>query len=63
MIASLERLLVLARKLQDAEVRNESEPVHLALDLNEIRLLRRLAEDYVEQGELALYESEGKLFA
>lgn len=58
MIATLDRLLSLARKLHDAEVRSEQEPVYVALDLNELRLLKRLAEDYVEQGAEALYESQ-----
>jgi hypothetical protein len=63
MVATLDRLLALARKLHDAEVRSESEPIYVSLDLNEVRLLTRLAEDYIEQGETALYEREGKVFA
>jgi hypothetical protein len=58
MVATLDRLLALARKLHDAEVRSEQEPVYLALDLNEIRLLKRLAEDYVEHGAEALFEGQ-----
>lgn len=63
MVATLDRLLALARKLHDAEVRSESEPIYVSLDLNEVRLLTRLAADYVEQGETALYEREGSVFA
>ena len=57
MIATLDRLQALARKLHDAEVRSEQEPVYVSLDLNELRLLKRLAEDYVEQGAEALVEA------
>jgi len=63
MVATLDRLLALARKLHDAEVRSEAEPIYVSLDLNEVRLLARLANDYVEQGETALYEREGSVFA
>jgi hypothetical protein len=63
MIATLDRLLALARKLQDAEVRSESEPVFVALELNELHLMKRLAEDFLEQGEAAFKEIEGKVLA
>jgi hypothetical protein len=63
MIATLDRLLALARKLQDAEVRSESEPVFVALELNELHLMKRLAEDFLEQGEAAFMEIEGKVLA
>jgi hypothetical protein len=63
MVATLDRLLALARKLHDAEVRTEQEPVYLALDLNELRLLKRLAEDYVEQGSEALFEGQHQSIA
>jgi hypothetical protein len=63
MVATLDRLLALARKLHDAEVRSESEPIYVSLDLNEVRLLTRLAADYVEQSDTALYEREGSVFA
>jgi hypothetical protein len=56
MVATLDRLLALARKLHDAEVRTEQEPVYLALSLNELQLLKRLAEDYIEQGAGVLNE-------
>ncbi len=63
MVATLDRLLALSRKLHDAEVRSESEPIYIALDLNELRLMKRLAEDFIEQGETALYESTDRIFA
>jgi hypothetical protein len=63
MIATLDRLLALARKLHDAEVRSESEPVFVSLELNELHLLKRLAEDFIEQGEAAFMEADGKVLA
>ena len=63
MVATIDRLLGLSRKLHDAEVRSESEPIFIALDLNELRMMKRLAEDVIEQGETALYESSERIFA
>ncbi len=56
MIATLDRLLALSRKLHDAHVTSESEPIYVALTLNELQLLKRLADDYLEEAESVMYE-------
>ena len=58
MIATLDRLLALSRKLQTSKVQSESEPIYIALDLNELQLLKRLADDYLEESETVLFESD-----
>lgn len=47
MIATLDRLMILSRKLRDAERSSERDPVYVALDLNEVHLLSRMLEEYV----------------
>jgi hypothetical protein len=47
MIATLDRLMTLARKLQDAERSSERDPIYVALDVNEVHLLSRMLEDYL----------------
>jgi len=63
MIATLDRLLALSRKLHTAKVQSESEPIYVALDLNELQLLKRLADDYLEESETVLYESDHRAVA
>ena len=58
MIATLDRLLALSRKLHTAKIQSESEPIYVSLDLNELQLLKRLADDYLEESETVLYESD-----
>ena len=55
MIATLDRLMALNRKLRDAERMNERDPIYVALELNEVHLLTRLIEEYL--GELDPYAS------
>ncbi len=57
MIATLDRLLALSRKLHDARVQSESEPIYVGLTLNELQLLKRLADDYLEEAEAVMFES------
>jgi hypothetical protein len=47
MIATLDRLMTLSRKLRDAERSSERDPIYVALELNEVQLLARMLEDYV----------------
>ena len=56
MIATLDRLLALSRKLHTAKIQSESEPIYVSLDLNELQLLKRLADDYLEESETVLFE-------
>ncbi|HET9137089.1 MAG TPA: hypothetical protein VFO76_10660 [Candidatus Kapabacteria bacterium] len=56
MVATLDRLLALSRKLHDAHVTSESEPIFVALNLNELQLLKRLADDYLEEAEAITFE-------
>ena len=56
MIATLDRLLALSRKLQDARVQTESEPIYVGLSLNELQLLKRLADDYLQEAEAVTFE-------
>ncbi len=53
MIATLDRLMTLSQKLRDAERTQERDPIYLALDLNEIRLLERTLEVYLSDLDLA----------
>ena len=55
MIATLDRLMALAQKLRDAEKHSERDPIYVAVELNELRLLTRLVEDYL--GEANPYSS------
>jgi hypothetical protein len=55
MIATLDRLMALNQKLRDAEKRSERDPIHVALELNEIHLIQRLIEDTL--GEADPYSS------
>ena len=61
MIATLDRLLALSRKLHTAKIQSESEPIFVSLDLNELQLLKRLADDYLEESETVLYESDQQM--
>ncbi len=56
MIATLDRLLALSRKLHDARVQTDSEPIYVALTLNELQLLKRLADDYLDEAEAITFE-------
>ena len=47
MIATLDRLMALSQKLHDAERTHESDPIYVALDLNEVHLLKRTLEVYL----------------
>lgn len=47
MIATLDRMMILAQKLRDAEKHSEQDPVYVALELNEVHVLTRLIEDYL----------------
>jgi hypothetical protein len=49
MIATLDRLMTLSQKLRDAERTHERDPIYLALDLNEIRLLERTLEAFLSE--------------
>jgi hypothetical protein len=57
MIATLDRLLALSRKLHDAHVQSESEPIYVGLTVNELQLLKRLADDYLEEAETVMFDS------
>jgi hypothetical protein len=57
MIATLDRLMALAQKLRDAEKRSERDPIHVALELNELQLITRLLEDCL--GEADPYSQQG----
>jgi len=63
MIATLDRLLALSRKLHTAKIQSESEPIFISLDLNELQLLKRLADDYLEESETVLYENNRHISA
>lgn len=56
MIATLDRLMALTQKLRDAEKRSERDPIHVALELNELRLIQRLLEDCL--GDADPYQSQ-----
>jgi len=49
MIATLDRLMALNQKLHDAERTHESDPIYVALDLNEVHLLERTLEVYFDE--------------
>ncbi len=53
MIATLDRLMALSQKVRDAERTSEREPIYVALELNEVRLIERMIESYL--GELDPY--------
>jgi hypothetical protein len=53
MIATLDRLMTLSQKLRDAQRTQERDPIYLALDINEIRLLERTLEVYLSELDLA----------
>ena len=55
MIATLDRLMTLSRKLRDAERSSERDPIYVALELNEVQLLARMLDEYV--GESDSYSS------
>ena len=55
MIATLDRLIALSQKLRDAERTSEREPIYVALELNEVRLIERMIESYL--GEYDPYAS------
>ena len=47
MIATLDRLMALSQKVRDAERTSEREPIYVALELNEVRLIERMIESYL----------------
>ncbi len=49
MIATLDRLMALSQKLHDAERTHESDPIYIALELNEVRLLERTLDVYLSE--------------
>jgi hypothetical protein len=49
MIATLDRLMALSQKLHDAERTHDSDPIYIALDLNEVHLLERTLEVYFSE--------------
>ena len=51
MIATLDRLMTLSQKLRDAARTTERDPIYVALELNEVRLLERLLEDYLREAD------------
>ena len=51
MIATLDRLMALSQKLQDAARTTERDPIYIALELNEVHLLERLLEDYLREAD------------
>lgn len=57
MIATLDRLMALSQKVRDAERTSEREPIYVALELNEVRLIERMIESYL--GELDPYAHSG----
>jgi hypothetical protein len=58
MIATLDRLMALSQKLQDAARTTERDPIYIALELNEVHLLERLLEDYLREADP--YSSAGR---
>ncbi|MDP4199779.1 MAG: hypothetical protein Q8922_07840 [Bacteroidota bacterium] len=57
MIATLDRLMALSQKVRDAERTSEREPIYVALELNEVRLIERMIESYL--GDIDPYASNG----
>lgn len=55
MIATLDRLMALQRKLRDAEKNSERDPIYVALELNELHLIARLLDDCL--GDVDSYSS------
>jgi hypothetical protein len=53
MIATLDGLMALSQKVRDAERTSEREPIYVALELNEVRMIERMIESYL--GELDPY--------
>ncbi len=60
MIATLDRLMTLSQKLRDAQRTQESDPIYLALDSNEIRLLERTLEVYLSELDMTDDRSMGR---
>jgi len=61
MIATLDRLMALARKLRDAEKNSERDPIYVALELNELHLLTRLLDDCL--GDVDSFSSSSNSFS
>jgi hypothetical protein len=49
MIATLDRLMALSQKLHDAERTHDSDPIYVALELNEVHLLERTLDVYLRE--------------
>jgi hypothetical protein len=49
MIATLDRLMALSQKLYDAERTHDSDPIYVALELNEVHLLERTLDVYLRE--------------
>jgi|HubBroStandDraft_5_1064220.scaffolds.fasta_scaffold1725360_1 hypothetical protein len=49
MIATLDRLMALSQKLHDAERTHDSDPIYVALELNELHLLERTLDVYLRE--------------
>jgi hypothetical protein len=47
MIATLDRLMALSQKLHDAERTHDSDPVYVALEMNELHLLERTLDAFL----------------
>ena len=55
MIATLDRLMALSQKLHDAERTHESDPVYIALEMNELQVLQRTLDVYLSELDAAAY--------
>ena len=49
MIATLDRLMALSQKLHDAERTHDSDPIYVALELNEVHLLERTLDVFLRE--------------
>ena len=49
MIATLDRMMTLSQKLHDAEKAHDSDPIYVALDLNEVHLLQRTLDVFLRE--------------
>jgi hypothetical protein len=58
MIATLDRLMALSQKLHDAERTHDSDPIYVALELNEVHLLERTLDVYLRELDPERVENE-----
>jgi hypothetical protein len=49
MIATLDRLMALSQKLHDAERTHDSDPIYVALEMNELHLLERTLDAFLRE--------------